>query len=162
MNDFLEYFNFRPAEKTPKEVFSYSQFLQTCDAEWTNFFMGKREGADIYYGHFKIDRDFFTFLAIKAEVKPAIVTDMPKEDFNYEHQINIGNLKIFAKEKYMLENIKKSDEFLLCTQGLFRGENNLLEFTDLNQVIIITDHIFKDSQEMNDFFAKFKQLKDKI
>jgi hypothetical protein len=162
MSGFIEYFNFRTSEKEPATVFGYSKFLRSVKCKWQFFFTGKREGLDIYYGIFEYKRNFYNFLSIKSEVKPAIITDMKNLSLDYSFQSDMDNLRIYSKDNYMLENIQKSDDFILGVQDLFRGKNNLIEFTDLNQVLILTDYTFNTAKEMNEYFAKFRQLKEKL
>lgn len=157
-----EYLNLKPATKKPTEIFVYAKLLNMFpEINWRYFFNGKRAGKDVYFGVFYSNKQEYCFFSIKDEVKPMLVSDNDLGDI-YQEKTKLENLHIYAKDRYMLENIEKSDQFILDTQYLFMGRNNYLEFTDLNQVILITDYKFTNIKEMLEFFAKFSHIKEHL
>ncbi len=156
----IEYLNLSKVDDDPKELFSYSKYFSKLgnDVHWSYLYGGKRDGKDVYYGIFTHKKTSYTFFATKEEVKPLFVSS-ENIDLGFEIQEQIENIFIQAKERFVIDNVKKSDDFILDIQYLFKGANNYVEFTDLNQVMIITDYQFENIKELLEFFAKFKQLK---
>jgi len=62
----------------------------------------------------------------------------------------------------LTEKIKQTPEFLINLADIFPGRHNWLEFTDLNQVILVTDYDFDDHAKMLKLIADFVQIKEKL
>lgn len=157
-----DYLNLVPSLKKPEDIFNYSQLLKAWPTTtWQYFLEGKRAGKEIYFGVFYINNKQYFLWSIKDDVKPILISNCDMQiDWSFHEKVE--NLNIFTKEKYLLENIKKSDQFILDIHYLFKGENNFLEFTDLNQIVYVTDYKYEEIKELLEVFAKFSHIKEHL
>jgi len=163
--DLVNYLNFRD-ERDIKHWLIYSKFFKKHQVKWLEGYSGKREGKEIFFGIFEEKNQLFFCSIVKAEVSPMILTNQLEDQYDWENidslLINKNKYNLFAKEKYLLTNINKSGNFQLMLGELFKGKINLVEFTAINQVIIVSDHLFESSKEGVEFFSSFIHLKDEL
>lgn len=158
----IEYLNLAAVNKKPAEIFAYSKLLKMWpNITWEYFLGGKRAGREVNFGVFYSNGTKYFLCSIKDEVKPLIVSNI-EIDNNWPQKVKIENLFAYAKEEYLLNNAKRSDQFILDIQYLFKGQQNFLEFTDLNQIIYITDYEFNNTKELLEVFAKFSHIKEHL
>ncbi|MBU0647844.1 hypothetical protein KJ855_01550 [Patescibacteria group bacterium] len=165
LQEYVNYLNLAPTSDK-ENLFSYSKFFEKHHrVSWQYLYHGKHENIETNFGSFVEDRKTYFCLLMKSEVKPMILTNSQDEyRTDYQYKIKIGQMeaKLFSKEKYLVENIVKSGDFRVRLSNLFIGKNNWLEFTELNQMILITDYQFTTGREALDYFANFKILKEEM
>lgn len=145
---------------------NYSQFLSKWeDIKWNFAYTGREKGQEITLGNFSVDDRYFYYFAYKTTVKPMLITDT---DDQFDAPItetlihDKKNYHVFSKEKFIIEKIKDNPEFMINLTNIFPGRHNWLEFTDLNQVILVTDYDFDDHAKMLNLIANFVQIKEKL
>ncbi len=163
--DLVNYLNFRN-EDDFEHWLLYSRYFKNHRVKWLEGYCGKRENKEIFFGLFEMDNQVFFCSIVKAEVKPMILTNKLDEKYDWDFFENIiindNSYNLFASEKYLLANIKNSGNFQLMLGEIFKGKINVLEFTELNQVVFISDRLFETSKEGIEFFSTFIHLKDEL
>lgn len=165
LQEVILYLNMKPAEIGEATV-SYSKFLHKWkNLKWNYVYTGREKGQEIVMGNFSIDGRYFYFFSYKTTVKPMIITntDDKFDELSFSELKNNGNsYYLYTSESFLAEKIKNSPDFLISISRIFPGRNNWLEFTDLNQVILVTDYDFDDHQKMLQLMADFVQIKEKL
>jgi len=165
LKETILYLNMKPVEVSQAAI-SYSKFLSKWqNIKWNYAFAGKEKGQEIVLGNFSIDDRYFYYLSYKTTVKPMLITntddqfdDMPATDLMTADT----KYHIYSKEKFLLDKITNHPDFLNNLSAIFPGRHNWLEFTDLNQVILVTDYDFSDHQTLLKLIANFIQIKEKL
>lgn len=147
-------------------ILQYSKYFKRHNnVRWLFVFNGKREGKELFFGSYILQNNRYNFFLIKEEVKPMMVTD-ENDDYDWPYSLKDKiagrEFNFYAQDKYLIENITNSDDLRIIMEDLLGGDHNCLEFTDLNQVLLVTDHEFKDGKELIEYFIKIFKLKDKI
>jgi hypothetical protein len=145
---------------------NYSRFLSKWQGiRWNYAYAGREKGQEITLGNFSVDNRYFYYFSYKTTVKPMIITNTDDQfDFTAIETIKLGQqtFGLYTKERFLVEKIINSPEFLINLEKIFPGRNNWLEFTDLNQVILVTDYDFADEKTMLELIANFIQIKEKL
>ncbi|MFA4930375.1 MAG: hypothetical protein WC570_00700 [Patescibacteria group bacterium] len=166
IREFVNYFNLHKYQGEITDLLHYSQYFSHLpQINWQYFYGGKREGKELYFGLFDQAGVNFTFFLLADEVRPMIISSSDQK-YNWPEQrpihINGQIYTITAPETYIIDNLVKSNDLLISLSDLFQGQVNCLEFTELNQIIFITDYQFADNRQLIEIFSQFFKLKEKI
>lgn len=152
-------------DEREREIFKFSIFFkQHPQAQVLYLFTGKNEGKETYFGSFFENKKIYYFVMRKEQTSPLVITDT-SERFDLTNSMTIekpAKWLIYSKEKYLIESAAKSLDFLHALKSIFVGQNNWLEFTDLNQAFLITDYQFSNSNSLVQWLAEFAHLKRKM
>lgn len=168
VREFLNNVNFDKSGKSFEEITKFSIFFKINKIDALNYFYrGKVGGAENYFASFRFNGQLFYFFGIKKEVSQLVVTNFLNNDneiLPLRENIRLGDRKyqIWAKEKYVLENVIKSKYFRFEAQELFKDKDIWLEFTDLNQIFFITDNVFSKSPQLIETMTLLNKIKENI
>ena len=162
-----DYMNFKNARNKETEIFRYSQIAKKfLNLKWLYLFNRQQKSEELYFGGFWGSKKKYTLVAKKDLVKPLIITNKAEFDIDwpYQGEIEVAKEKyrVWAQENYLLDNIMKSVSFHSHLELLFLGEENWLEFTDLNQILLVTDYQFDNTQEATKYISYFNQIKENL
>jgi hypothetical protein len=163
--EFINYINLKPEANRRIGLYSKVLALFTGELNWDYLFSQKIKGKELYFGHFRAAGQSYYLFITNEEVKPMVLTNTKKTvGYPIVEKLSWDDTKVTleTKERYLVENVRKSTEFAHDLTELMEGDRCWYEFTELGEVVLVTDHEFSTAKELIRFLAIFTQLKNKL